>query len=894
VWRTDRSGAIESDVGAVAGQGPVVEDRFRAIFDFINDGILIIAFDTHEFLDANQRACEMFGYDRTDLLKLNIDRLSAENTPALRADRAALRARATTGEAVIFEWHCRNKNGRFFWIEIAVRRAVIEAREVFLLTAHDITERHSSREGLEYRDRLLNAITLSIAELVVERSFRASTVHVLQAIGELLEIDRILVWEGTLPSVSFPASTSFVWRKQGLAAVAKDNIAPDEEAVFNDWFAPLLNGQPVAAYAGTSTGFVARLMDNMGALSLLLVPIEVEGTYWGQIVIADCTHRRRWTLVETTSLGTFAKVIGAVMARRDTQMNLRKSEAQFRAVGETMFNALILIGVDGRIRYWNRAAERIFGYSADEANGRLIREWITPQRFTDSIAPWIEAFVAPGLGPLPATTLETVAARKDGVEIRIELSLNGIVVDQERFAVAIIRDITDRIEAHDLIERMASHDALTGLPNRRLFMETIQQAIARAGRSGRGLAVLYLDLDHFKDVNDTLGHPTGDRLLQSVAERLRSNVREIDTVARFGGDEFAAIAIDLDEPADAAVLADKLVKALAKPFHIDDHEVRTGASIGIAVFGPDSLDAEALLAHADVALYRAKADGRGTYRFYTDAMDAEVRERVTMDTELGEALESGQFFLVYQPQVNIETGRIVGLEALVRWHHPTRGVLEPKSFLAAAEKSGAIVELGRFVKSEACRQMKRWLDAGIAPPLISVNVSGVQFKAPLELENGIATILAETGLAPQLLELELTESVLMEASLAHRSVLLRLREMGLRLAIDDFGTGYSSLDRLRRFRVDRIKIPESFIAEICTNSSDASIVRASFGLARELDIEVVAEGVENAAQLALLKTWGCRIVQGYYFSEPLGLSEATSALHLGFILPKRPKPIASA
>ncbi len=473
---------------------------------------------------------------------------------------------------------------------------------------------------------------------------------------------------------------------------------------------------------------------------------------------------------------------------------------------------------------------------------------------------------------------------------RLVLTLveNLRLTSQMRYAVTTLR--ANQVE----LVHYALHDSLTGLPNRVLFGDRIEHALARRSSPTSRVAVMLCDLDSFKDVNDTLGHPTGDRLLQSVAERLRSNVREIDTVARFGGDEFAAIAIDLDEPADAAVLADKLVKALAKPFHIDDHEVRTGASIGIAVFGPDSLDAEALLAHADVALYRAKADGRGTYRFYTDAMDAEVHERVTMDTELGEALESGQFFLVYQPQVNIETGRIVGLEALVRWHHPTRGVLEPKSFLAAAEKSGAIVELGRLVKSEACRQMKRWLDAGIAPPLISVNVSGVQFKAPLELENGIATILAETGLAPQLLELELTESVLMEASLAHRSVLLRLREMGLRLAIDDFGTGYSSLDRLRRFRVDRIKIPESFIAEICTNSSDASIVRASFGLARELDIEVVAEGVENAAQLALLKTWGCRIVQGYYFSEPLGLSEATSALHLGFILPKRPKPIASA
>jgi diguanylate cyclase (GGDEF)-like protein/PAS domain S-box-containing protein len=449
------------------------------------------------------------------------------------------------------------------------------------------------------------------------------------------------------------------------------------------------------------------------------------------------------------------------------------------------------------------------------------------------------------------------------------------------------RDVTERKRTEEKISRMARYDTLTGLANRGVFVEALQHEIAGARRGAKSFAVLYLDLDHFKDVNDTLGHPIGDLLLKSVAERLQGSMRETDIVARFGGDEFAMIGTDILEPADAANLADRVLKAMRTPFSIQGNEIRIGTSVGIAVYGPESAEAEALLSHADVALYRAKSEGRGTYRFFTDAMDTEVRTRVTLEAELRTAIAAGQFFLVYQPQVDVDTGRIVGVEALVRWRHPTRGIVLPGRFIPVAEKSGLIVALGLWVMREACRQMKEWLDAGIAPPLIAVNLSAVQFKTPLELENDIAAILAETALPARFIELELTESVLMEASLKHNDVLLRLRKAGLRIAIDDFGTGYSSLDYLRRFPVDRIKIAQHFIVDLTTASSDAAIVRAAIGLAHELNLKVVVEGVETAEQLKLVRSWGCHQVQGYYFSKPIRAEDITARLRKGTIVPVR-------
>jgi diguanylate cyclase (GGDEF)-like protein/PAS domain S-box-containing protein len=456
------------------------------------------------------------------------------------------------------------------------------------------------------------------------------------------------------------------------------------------------------------------------------------------------------------------------------------------------------------------------------------------------------------------------------------------------------RDITKRKQADAQLLKAAHCDALTGLVNRAVFMEAVQHAIALAKRGSRSFGVLYLDLDQFKDVNDTLGHAVGDDLLRAVAKRLQANIRSTDIVARFGGDEFAVMMADVCETTDAAFLADKLIDELRVPFLVQGNDISTGVSIGISVFGTDQPDAETMLSRADLALYRAKSEEPGGYRFFTEAMDSEVRTRVALISELREAIAAGQLFLVYQPQVEIATGRITGVEALVRWRHPTRGVLGPGVFIPAAEKSGLIATLGHWVLSEACRQAKIWLDAGIAPDVIAVNLSAVQFKRSFELEKHITSILAETGLPVTKLELELTETVLMAASQERNDVLERLRETGVRIAIDDFGVGYSSLDYLRRFPVDRIKIAQDFVEHIAALSGSAAIVRATIGLARELGINVIAEGVETIEQLALLKTWGCREAQGFYFAKPLAPDDITPLLRRGGILRGQPIPAKTA
>lgn len=466
----------------------------------------------------------------------------------------------------------------------------------------------------------------------------------------------------------------------------------------------------------------------------------------------------------------------------------------------------------------------------------------------------------------------------------------SLQVSEERLRTAGL----ERERVDEQIRFTARHDILTGLTNRSGFVDALQQAIERAQRDGESFAVLYLDLDHFKDINDTLGHPVGDLLLQSLADRLRTSVRGMDTLARFGGDEFALIQTSIPEPLDAAVLSEKLLAAINAPFTILGNVIRTGASIGIAVYGLDSPSAETLLSHADVALYRAKAEGRGTFRFFTDSMDLEVRTRVSLGADLRGAIAAGQLFLVYQPQIDVDTGRFVGVEALARWQHPKRGLVSPTTFIPIAEQNGMIVALGTWALREACRQMKEWITAAIAPPLIAVNVSGQQFKTPFALENVISAVLAETGLPPQRLELELTESVLMEISRAHNDALLRLRKAGHRIAIDDFGTGYSSLEYLARFPVDRIKIAQNFIVDLTGTSGNPVIVKAAISLAHELNLDVVVEGVETLEQLELVRSWGCREIQGFYYSRPLRADELSVLLRAGKILPRQPLPVAVA
>lgn len=434
------------------------------------------------------------------------------------------------------------------------------------------------------------------------------------------------------------------------------------------------------------------------------------------------------------------------------------------------------------------------------------------------------------------------------------------------------------------VEVLALTDPLTTLANRRAFLERLTMAFAASRRGASSFAVLFLDLDDFKDVNDTLGHAIGDALLRQVVERLKNTVRPTDLVARFGGDEFAILQADASDSLAAATLAARVGTCLAAPFAIEGHEVRITASIGISPYSADVAGPAAMMMQADLALYRAKGDGRNCFRFHTGELDQQVHLRVTLAEELRVAIGTADLELYYQPLVEIISERIVGLEALVRWNHPTRGLIMPSIFIPIAERTGAIAPLGHWVFEEACRQLKRWRDQGIAPQVLAVNVSGVQFKRASDLELDIAASLAKWDIESGNIEVELTETVLMEITQKHGDSLERLRQLGVRIAIDDFGTGYSSLKYLTIYPVNRLKIAQELIFRVTSDSRNATVVRAAIRIAQELGIEVIAEGVETKAQADFLLSAGCAYAQGYYFSPPVNAQCATTLLQQGKIV----------
>jgi len=425
------------------------------------------------------------------------------------------------------------------------------------------------------------------------------------------------------------------------------------------------------------------------------------------------------------------------------------------------------------------------------------------------------------------------------------------------------RRIRERWLAEDQIRYLAMHDSLTGLPNRLQFHQHLDRAVARAKRHGHLMAVLGLDLDRFKDVNDTLGHATGDALLAEVSARLKESVREVDLVGRLGGDEFAIVAEDLEAPEDAMRLARRVCTALAEPYHVNGHEVTTSASIGIAIGPLDREAPDVLLKNADLALYRAKEDGRNTFRFFEPAMDAALQKRRRLENDLRNALRKNQLYLDYQPQFDLDTGRLTGYEALVRWWHPGEGEIPPATFLPIAEETGLIVPLGDWILKTACSYATTWP----SDTRLAVNLSPAQFKTQ-DVYGLVRRVLSETGLEPQRLELEITEGIILQNTDSVLETLTRLDQLGVSIAMDDFGTGYSSLSYLTRFPVKKIKIDRSFIDTLGTSEQTSAIVSSIVGLGQSLNVTITAEGVETEGQAAMLRKWGCDQVQGFYYGKP--------------------------
>jgi diguanylate cyclase (GGDEF)-like protein len=452
------------------------------------------------------------------------------------------------------------------------------------------------------------------------------------------------------------------------------------------------------------------------------------------------------------------------------------------------------------------------------------------------------------------------------------------------------RLVTATIEAHKLAEQvqtaknqldhLAHHDVLTDLPNRILLQDRLGQAIGLACRQGRQLAVMFMDMDRFKHINDSLGHAVGDQLLQSVAQRMVSCVRHSDTISRQGGDEFVLLLPHIEHADDAALSAQKILAALAPPHHIDQHDLHISVSIGISIYPDDGQDAETLIKSADTAMYHAKENGRSNYTFFEQSMNARAVQRQFIESGLRRALERQEFVLHYQPKINLQSGAMVGVEALIRWLHPLRGLLPPAQFVPIAEDCGLILPIGRWVLREACRQARAWQDAGLPPITIAVNTSALEFQARDFFENIRAT-LEVSRLQPRYLELELTESVLMRDAESTDSMLRALADFGVKLAVDDFGTGYSSLSYLRQFPINTLKIDQTFINQMTSNPDDATIVTAMIGMGKNLKQRVLAEGIESPEQYAFLLAQHCDEGQGYYFSRPVVAEEFAGLLENG-------------
>ena len=532
-------------------------------------------------------------------------------------------------------------------------------------------------------------------------------------------------------------------------------------------------------------------------------------------------------------------------------------------------DAVICTDISGNITFLNLVAEKMTGWSWQEAAGRPMAEVfrILDATSRETIPNPME--MAVGQDRTVHLPSNCILIRRDGFEIPIEDSVAPIHdrEGQATGAVIVFRDVSAARAMALQMAHSAEHDFLTGLPNRMLLNDRVSQAIALAPRHMKKVAVLFLDLDGFKHINDSLGHPIGDKLLQSIAKRLVECVRASDTVSRQGGDEFVVLLSEVEQSEDAAVTARRMLQAVAEAHPIDQHDLHVTTSIGVSVYPDDGLDAETLIKNADTAMYQAKENGRQSYQFFKPAMNVRAVERQSIEESLRRALERHEFALHYQPKINLRSGEITGAEALIRWTHPTRGPVPPAQFIPVAEDCGLILPIGNWVLREACRQAKAWMDAGLRLSTMAVNISAMEFRADQFLE-GVIKILEDTGLDPRFLELELTESVLMKRAESTQSILQALRARGVQLAVDDFGTGYSSLSYLTKFPVDALKIDQSFVRQITTTPSETTIVKAVIGMGRSLKLRVIAEGVETQEELAFLQDHLCDEAQGY-FSRPV-------------------------
>lgn len=569
---------------------------------------------------------------------------------------------------------------------------------------------------------------------------------------------------------------------------------------------------------------------------------------------------------------------------KEQRESLKQAVGQLKDSNERYFNlldiaatAIIVIDNKQSIVLFNKAAERVFGYDSHEILGKSMEKLI-PEKYRHKHNTQVNEFVGSDTKYLSAISRQPVSAlTKTGEEIQIEASVAKLKLAEETLMTVTITDITQRLKAEERILQQAHFDALTNLPNRFLSLDRLSQLLIDTKRNNERVAVLFLDLDDFKKINDSMGHEMGDKLLIEAAERLRTAVRSGDTVGRLGGDEFLIMLPGIVDASDASPVIDSLLEQFRSAFKVDDRELMITASIGISIFPEDGANASELLRNADSAMYHAKDLGRNTYSYFTETMNEKVSRRLALEEQMHGALLRGEFRLLYQPQIDVSSGRVAGVEALLRWNNPVLGDVMPDEFIPVAEQSGLIVSIGEFVLSESLNMAFKWQQVCKPSFRIAVNLSPIQFRDP-RLVDFIEQTLSQSGVAAESLELEITEGVLMSGHSFIVDALEALAKLGVGLAMDDFGTGYSSMSYLREYQFDSLKIDRSFVRDITDDKADRELVNATIAMAHALGLKVVAEGVETKAQLEYLASLGCELAQGYYFSMPVTSDEISEML----------------
>lgn len=575
------------------------------------------------------------------------------------------------------------------------------------------------------------------------------------------------------------------------------------------------------------------------------------------------------------------KVVESEHETKNALALLQDSETRVRAVLQNIEEGILTIDAKGKIITFNPAAERMFGYVQAEILGENLAVLLPELTDIRNLKNVTQARQHNQIDAMDESGFELNAKRQDGSEFPAGVRVSAMQLGEQFNYICSLRDLTTQKADEQKILHLATHDALTGLPNRNLLLDRLEQAILQAQRHGMQLAVMFIDLDNFKNINDSLGHDVGDLLLKAVAKRLSECVRDDDTVARQGGDEFIVVLTNIYDANDAVFVANKILQGMKKPYYIKDRELHTNASIGIAIYPNDGNQAEMLLKNSDTAMYHAKDGGRNTYQFFTEQMNMKAAERLTLENHLRRALERDEMQLYYQPIISLATNTVIAVEALLRWNNPALGLILPDRFIPIAEDSGLIGQIGEWVLLNACRQFVAWQSQGAQLQRVTVNLSPRQFKQMDMVENFIK-ILAVAGIGPNHLGLEVTESLIMENPETAIAVLNRLRGQGIELYLDDFGTGYSSLSYLKRFPIDKIKIDKSFVSDIAVDPNDEALVGAMIAMAHSLGVRVVAEGVESEAQLSFIRQHQCDECQGYFYSKPIPAHEMTQLL----LLPK--------